>query len=104
MPAAAKYFSPQAVWTRFPHSDGNSLFFLITLALDDYLELYSDHLKNSPECLDPIKIEQRRAGIKDYLTFRTVNDPAKNILNKAFGETWTHSALTEVVFPLNVVV
>eukprot|EP01031_Cornospumella_fuschlensis_P048465 gene48465-59353_t len=30
MPSAAKYFSPHAVWTRFPHDEGNSLFFLLT--------------------------------------------------------------------------
>ncbi|RYH12564.1 hypothetical protein EON65_37950 [archaeon] len=103
MPSAAKYFSPQAVWTRFPHAEGNSLFFLITQTLDEYLKFYSTHLKSALPCTDSSKIEQRRAGIKDYLNFRTVNDPAKNILNKAFGESWTHSALTKVVFPLDSV-
>lgn len=36
---------------------------------------------------------------RNYLDFRIANDPAKNILNFAFGAEWTNQALIEAVFP-----
>jgi Ferredoxin-dependent bilin reductase len=39
---------------------------------------------------------------RKYLDFRIENDPAKNILNFAFGADWTNQALMNAVFPKEI--
>ena len=37
--------------------------------------------------------------IDNYLNYRIVNDPAKNMLYSAFGKNWTDYVLRNIIFP-----
>jgi hypothetical protein len=54
------------------------------------------------------KDEQSKAArlqaLREYLVYRTENDPAQRLLNSAFGATWTDTALRTVMFPTDFVV
>jgi hypothetical protein len=101
MPAAAEFFSPLAVWTRFSHQDSNALFFLITQAVEEYTNIYMTNLRYASPETNPALLHSRRQGLEKYLRFRSANDPAKSILINAFGKDWTQVALDKVLFPID---
>lgn len=98
IPGSVKdYFSPTALWTRFPLNDTESLS-SIGSAFLDYMDCYRDLLANCP-VTDPSILSVREEKLAAYLNYRIENDPAKNLLHGAFGKEWTDRVLREVIFP-----
>lgn len=96
----SNYFSPYCLFARRAN-DIQSLS-LIEAAAMDYVQVYSDMLRDVSESTTLHSSsfnETHEVDLKRYLDFRIENDPAKNILNVAFGKDWTERALREAVFP-----
>jgi len=105
-PAAQRYFSPCAIWTRFGKSGGEAdiLFEKMLQALSQYCQVYCDVLKSAKEtAFRTSESEERAQFLSDYLQYRIDNDPAKKLLVGAFGETWTDDVLKNVLFPHSAV-
>lgn len=49
--------------------------------------------------VSPQRVESRVAMMYEYLDYRIAKDPAKFLLNSAFGRDWTERGLAEVMFP-----
>ena len=95
---AIQYFSPYAIWTRFPHSDDNNMIPLLDEALSDYLMSYKDILiKTTNKCMS--NNIDRKLIMGNYLNYRIEKDPAKGILYASFGNEWTEYVLNSVLFP-----
>ena len=103
MPSAAqRYFSPHALWTRFgPMSDATSdaQFVKLKQALSEYCQAYCRALNEAGAPSGSEKDDDSEQFLDEYLTYRTENDPAKNMLVGAFGASWTESCLKQVMFP-----
>lgn len=97
----AKYFSPNCIWSKFPSTKNNALLFLIGTAIKEYTEIYTQALSSKTDLIDENEelMAIRRKQLEDYLDFRIVNDPAKNMLSASFGKGWTDTVLKEVIFP-----
>ena len=104
-PAARRFFSPCAIWTRFGKSGGEAdgvLFEKMLQAMSQYCQVYCDVLKSVKETAKEGGDEERKERVQflsDYLQYRIDNDPAKKMLVGAFGETWTDEVLKRVLFP-----
>ena len=97
--AAQRYFSPHALWTRFSADDQDKLT-EVQSAMLDYCRAYCQCLlrvRNGQQA--DSEADDRKQFIADYLEYRTLNDPAKNMLTGAFGKDWTESILRKVLFP-----
>lgn len=95
--AAAKYFSPYALWTRLPpHDDRINI---IEKACEIYVNSYATLLKDANKIEDALILRKRQDNLKEYLNYRIENDPAKNMLNGAFGVDWTNNVIKEILFP-----
>ena len=95
-PAVSRYFSPYAVWHRAPHSNFDEM--------QRYGDCFRDYLVCYCEALSKAKyspsVDVERQFQREYLEYRIREDPAKNILDRCFGEKWTHEALTKYFFPV----
>ena len=95
----AKYFSPIAVWTKFPPQSNTGLLFLVGQAMKEYIQCYKTLLSEPIVHVDPdVKIARSRV-LREYLDYRIANDPAKRLLTSAFGAKWTETALSQLMFP-----
>mmetsp|Transcript_1310 Transcript_1310/g.1825 ORF Transcript_1310/g.1825 Transcript_1310/m.1825 type:complete len:144 (-) Transcript_1310:162-593(-) len=109
-PAAQRFFSPYAVWTRLSGDDGlNVLKNDVWDVFVDYLDLYIDLMKEvvvqqqNDDDDDEIKQQQNTAiqnGHTDYLNYRRANDPARPMLRSLYGEEWTERLIEGVLFPM----
>jgi phycoerythrobilin:ferredoxin oxidoreductase len=98
---ARRFFSPYAIWTSEPLSSDSH---------NERTQLYEDCLKQVLQAyceiirtVDPIAVIPERCRFqREYLRYRTENDPAKNILNKVFGDAWTIDVLSNYMFPEDV--
>jgi len=97
-PAAQRYFSPHALWTRFGADDHDKLT-EVQSAMLDYCRAYCQCLSRVRDGLADHEADDRKKFIADYLEYRTLNDPAKNMLVGAFGKDWTEAILRKVLFP-----
>jgi phycoerythrobilin:ferredoxin oxidoreductase len=97
---AEKYFSPLVLWTKFPSEKNTALLYLIGEALKDYLNSYLDLVRKSKTTTSNEK-KSRELFMKDYLTYRIENDPAKRLLTAAFGKNWTEYAIENIMFPMS---
>lgn len=93
---ARKYFSPLAVWQRGPvqplsHTQHGQ-------CIHAYIDAYSRALET---CIPGARDEARAKFEREYLNYRTENDPARGILDRVFGAQWTQTALASHVFPLD---
>ena len=95
--AAMKFFSPYALWTRIPPNDDRMN--IIEQACDTYVDAYATLLKDAKRIDDPILLRKRQENMKIYLDYRIENDPAKNMLNGAFGVDWTKNVIKDILFP-----
>lgn len=96
------YFSPTALWTRFPLNDTASLL-TVRAAFIDYMDCYRDLLTDCP-MTEPALLSKRDSAMSAYLLYRIENDPAKMMLYGAFGKAWTDEVLREVIFPKHILV
>jgi len=95
--AAMQFFSPYALWTRIPPNDNR--LDIVANAVDTYVDAYALLLKDSKKIDDTILIKKRQDNMKTYLNYRIENDPAKNMLNGAFGIDWTKKCIQSCFFP-----
>jgi len=95
--AALKFFSPYALWTRIPPNDDR--LDVIANAVDTYVDAYASLLNDVKKIDDILLIKKRQENMKTYLNYRIENDPAKNMLNGAFGIDWTKTVIKDVFFP-----
>ena len=95
--AALKFFSPYALWTRIPPNDDR--LDVISNAVDTYVDAYASLLNDVKKIDDILLIKKRQENMKKYLNYRIENDPAKNMLNGAFGIDWTKTVIKDVFFP-----
>lgn len=97
-PAAKRFFSPYALWTRLGSSYTSDELSSLKLALLEYCQAYCTALKAAP--LDASSSDSdRELFLSEYLDYRIANDPAKNMLVGAFGADWTETVLSDVLFP-----
>ncbi|KAL3776316.1 hypothetical protein ACHAWO_002710 [Cyclotella atomus] len=113
-PQARRFFSPYALWTRLGGDNDtddaiNKVETFVWEAFQEYLDLYMDMMKVVQQCVsvglyeidaslsndeNPVK-----KGQMDYLEYRRVNDPARPMLRRLYGEEWTERVIDEVLFP-----
>ena len=96
---AEKYFSPGFLWTKIPIGvQGDKLIReVITPAFNEYLSLYLELLISSEE-VEKNRSEIILEGQKSYLKYRAINDPARPMLERFFGTTWTEDYINTVLF------
>ncbi len=98
-PAAQRYFSPYALWTRTPPLfKGDESMQLVTDSVLESLEVYLGLLTSPPDP-EGMEVSPVSQFLKDYLRYRVENDPAKRLLEGAFGKTWTKEVIESVLFP-----
>lgn len=113
--AAQRFFSPYALWTRLIPDPGRDkdydpihvLQTDLLCCFQDYLDLYGDIVIEAATQQDTINHyycpESRKAlerGQSDYIRYRYINDPARPLLKRLFGEEWSERLLSEVLFQL----
>jgi len=97
-PAAQRYFSPHALWTRFGLESNSTVGMeKLQVALSEYCRAYCNALTEANPSSAPDL--GREKFLAEYLQYRVENDPAKNLLVGAFGAEWTEAALNQVLFP-----
>jgi len=110
---AQRFFSPYALWTRLIHDHGREKDYdpIRLLQTDlfrcfqDYLDLYGDIVVEAAKVQDdrnhyysPEIRHSIERGQSDYVTYRYVNDPARPLLKRLYGEEWSERLLSEVLF------
>jgi phycoerythrobilin:ferredoxin oxidoreductase len=111
--AAQRFFSPYALWTRLipdpgRDNDCDPIHVLQTdlfCCFQEYLDLYGDIVIEAATQQDHINHyycpESRNSlerGQSDYIRYRYINDPARPLLKRLFGEEWSERLLSEVLF------
>jgi hypothetical protein len=109
---AARFFSPYALWTRLTEENNDAIHTVETVvweAFQEYLDLYIDMIRVVQQCVtaglyeivseDGDDTNPVRKGQMDYLEYRRVNDPARPMLRRLYGEEWTERVIDEVLFP-----
>lgn len=91
-----KYFSPFAIFARFTTENENYWKYALD-AITDYVTIYAEVINEHDHNISFVRADD--AALREYLDFRIKNDPAKNILNVAFGKEWTEFALEKSIFP-----
>ncbi len=98
---AKKYFSPGFLWTKLPLDVSSDQLIQSKLlpAFNAYLSLYIDLLEKS-ELVSSKRSELLYSGQKEYLEYRAAKDPARAMLTRFFGSSWTEEYIHEVLFKL----
>ncbi|KAL3791151.1 hypothetical protein HJC23_000571 [Cyclotella cryptica] len=108
---AERFFSPYALWSRL--TDDNAIDIVNTSvwsAFQEYFDLYLELMiavqtdvslqKTPTSATDMIgQTNPARSGQIDYLEYRRQNDPARPMLRRLYGESWTERVIAEVLFP-----
>ena len=99
---AEKYFSPGLLWTRFPLGNKSIELIdnIIMPAYCDYLSLYLELLEES------IPVSSSRSeilfeGQKSYMNYRYENDPARGMLIRFYGQSWSELYLRNILFDIS---
>lgn len=104
-PAATKFFSPYGIWSRMPSNISTDVLHSVETVLYEYVQAYADLCRSSDSGIladeYTSSITTRDAMLAEYLDYRIANDPAKNILQAAFGAEWTEYGLRNIFFPRN---
>jgi hypothetical protein len=108
--AASRFFSPYALWTRLKDEKGldivrNEVYVAFCAYFDLYMEILLDVQRdlellsddNNDNDNDTTHIE---TGHRDYLTYRKENDPARPMLTRLYGNEWTESVISEILFKM----
>tara|TARA_Y100001968_G_scaffold309886_1_gene330270 strand:- start:54993 stop:55769 length:777 start_codon:yes stop_codon:yes gene_type:complete len=98
---AQEYFSPGFLWTRIPLSSNSDeiIKLVIKPAFDEYLSLYLNLAKEAEE-VDFERSMFILKGQKSYMDYRAYKDPARSMLQRFFGNTWTEEYIKKVLFDL----
>jgi phycoerythrobilin:ferredoxin oxidoreductase len=111
-PKASRFFSPYALWTRL--SEENAIEKVETVVWDayqEYLDLYTELMMEVQRGVSSGQFKICNAnngddgnsptwqGQIDYLEYRRANDPARPMLQRLYGESWTERVIAEVLFP-----
>lgn len=108
---AKRFFSPYALWSRLTDDDAiNTVNTSVWSAFQDYFDLYLELMRavqkdvllqeKTTSATDMIvKTNHARDGQIDYLAYRRLNDPARPMLQRLYGESWTERVIAEVLFP-----
>jgi hypothetical protein len=90
-----QYFSPAAFFARMePSADASDL---TARVFDEYAHAFAGLLAHV--CADTGKDAGAGSLHDDYCTFRREKDPARPVLERAFGEKWTTTMLGRYLFP-----
>ena len=98
-----RYFSPYAVWLRKATSSPFEDIHEYGDCLKAYLGVYCQSMERiaAGEAANGLRSSEDRADFeREYLEYRIENDPAKNILNRVFGEEWTSAVIRDFLFPV----
>eukprot|EP00554_Chaetoceros_debilis_P004100 CAMPEP_0194090544 /NCGR_PEP_ID=MMETSP0149-20130528/39497_1 /TAXON_ID=122233 /ORGANISM="Chaetoceros debilis, Strain MM31A-1" /LENGTH=321 /DNA_ID=CAMNT_0038774835 /DNA_START=224 /DNA_END=1189 /DNA_ORIENTATION=- len=113
-PAASRFFSPYALWTRLSGSDDCDALSIIQkevfAAFCDYLDLYLEMMNevkndgggngNGSKSDEVLLVEACTQGHKDYLDYRMTNDPARPMLKRLYGDEYTEDVISNVLFQM----
>lgn len=103
--AVQRYVSPHALWTRMTNNVANNSTMEDPLSriqnklptiFEQHLDIYLDLLKRQ----DSVFTKCSDTWIREYLSYRLENDPARPMLKSLYGEEWTERVLRERLFPL----
>lgn len=96
--AARSFFSPYYMFIRV---EGDALVETTVLAaFKAYFSAYLDLVEHA----SPIRVEETsrllevQEGHRNYATYRAVNDPARGMLTRMYGRSWTERLIYEVLF------
>ena len=96
--AARAFFSPYFLFVRA--EDDVLVQSVVFEAFKAYFAIYLDLVEKAQ--LVPVEEEGRREEIREghraYKTYRAVNDPARGMLTRMYGEGWTERVIYEVLF------
>ncbi|GAB5030837.1 phycoerythrobilin:ferredoxin oxidoreductase [Nannochloropsis oceanica] len=96
--AARSFFSPYFLFVRA--EDDGLVQTVVFEAFRAYFSIYLDLVEQARPV--PVEEEGRRKemieGHKRYATYRAVNDPARGMLTRMYGEEWTERLIYEVLF------
>lgn len=96
--AARAFFSPYFLFVRA--EDDGLVQSVVFDAFKAYFNIYLDLIEQAR----PVPVEEEgrreeiREGHKKYVTYRAVNDPARGMLTRMYGEEWTERVIYEVLF------
>jgi phycoerythrobilin:ferredoxin oxidoreductase len=108
---AKRFFSPYALWSRLTDDDAIDIVNTsVWSAFQEYFDLYLEFMRavqkdvslqeKITSATDKVgKTNQARDGQIDYLEYRRLNDPARPMLQRLYGESWTERVIAEVLFP-----
>lgn len=107
-PQASRFFSKYALWTRLQGDDAIEVIHTVVFdAFKAYLNLYLKmimEVANDPDInfIDDIDGENIAVeGVREYLNYRRVNDPARPMLTRLFGQDYTEDLICKVLFEMN---
>ncbi|MCP9917196.1 phycoerythrobilin:ferredoxin oxidoreductase [Cyanobium sp. ATX 6F1] len=96
---AEPYFSPCFLWTRLPLTSESDT--LIDGPLMDafvaYLDLYLELVLEAVS-VDDVRRQELREGQLKYLDYRAEKDPARGMLTRFYGESWTEDYIKGFLF------
>ncbi|EJK48675.1 hypothetical protein THAOC_32507, partial [Thalassiosira oceanica] len=106
-PAAQRFFSPYALWTRLADEDAMETVQSTVLdAFKDYIDVYHDLMKSVQADVDSGRLEFEddrdnhvMEGQHDYLNYRRTNDPARPMLKRLYGDEWAEHVIQCILFP-----
>ncbi|KAL7451555.1 hypothetical protein ACHAXS_000251, partial [Conticribra weissflogii] len=111
-PQAQRFFSPYALWTRLGDNDAiKTVDTFVWDAFKEYFDLYFDLMIAVQEDIDSgsLDVASNYAdqdsdnlawnGQIEYLEYRRLNDPARPMLQRLYGNDWAERVISEVLFP-----
>jgi hypothetical protein len=111
---AKRFFSPHALWTRLGDADAmDTVRTVVWDAFREYTDLYLELMRAVQDDVDSgmlvVDSTPTERGIDvdnpvwrgqmDYLEYRRTNDPARPMLQRLYGNEWSESVISEVLFP-----
>jgi Ferredoxin-dependent bilin reductase len=97
------FVSSNALWTRFSSSGADSgggrkdlIQDHLQQVVETHLDIYLGRLADFSSSNSTMNLQS------DYIRYRRENDPASPMLKALYGEEWTESFLSKVMFPQNV--
>lgn len=111
-PQAQRFFSPYALWTRLGDNDAiKTVETVVWDAFKEYVDLYFDLMIAVQEDIDSGLLDIASNDIKEgpdnrtwdgqneYLEYRRLNDPARPMLQRLYGNDWAERVIGDVLFP-----
>jgi Ferredoxin-dependent bilin reductase len=100
------FVSSNALWTRFSKSkndaEGVGTVSPVDTIQDHLQDVVESHLDTYLSRLADFSLADSTTNLQaDYIRYRRENDPARPMLKALYGEEWTESFLSNVMFPQN---